>query len=165
MDLWRRWRGRGEDEEGEVCRGGEVVVGGGVPFSEAVCWIWGSLSTNMEPRVCLMWKLDSLNPSPLIFHNLRISHGGPHVPLIGYKLGFFLSSHSVGLNPPPSPFHLFFSTLLRYPWCFFCFFFISMFFSNSFFFPSGLLLAEWSCCFTPDVCQSVISIKLHLHCL
>lgn len=153
MDLWWRWRGRGEDEEGEVCR-----EGGGVPFSEAVCWIWGSLSTNMEPRVCLMWKLDSLNPSPLIFHNLRISHGGPHVPLIGYKLVFFCPLTPLVYTPQ------FTFSFPHYSDTRGVFFFISMFFSNIFF-PSGLLLAEWSCSFTPDVCQSVISIKLHLHCL
>lgn len=110
-------------------------VRGGVPFSEAVCWMWGSLSTSMEPGVCLMWKLDSLNPSPLIFHNLRIPHGGPHIPLIRYKLVFFVLS----LPWFKPPLHLFFSTLLRYQWVFF--FFIHIFFSNIF--SSWRPLAHW----------------------
>lgn len=62
------------------------------------------------------------------FSQLTEPPWGPHIPLIGYKL-VFLSSHSLGLNPPLSP-SLF--CITQTP----MYFFIHIF-SNIFFFPAS----------------------------
>lgn len=138
---------QGEDKEGEVCGGGTFFWGCVLDMRQPL--------HEQEARGLFDVEIGQFESVSFNFSQLTEPPWGPHIPLIGYKL-VFLSSHSLGLNPPtPTPFHLFFSALLRNQ-CLFTYIF----------FPPGVLsLTEWSCSLTPDVCQSVISIKLHLRCL
>lgn len=154
VDSWRRWRGRGrmrKERQGMGC-----VSGGGTFF-------WGYVLDMRQPLLehraqgLFDVEIGQFESVSFNFSQLTGPPWVPHIPLIGYKL-VFLSSHSPGFETPlfSSPFY----TLLRYPRC--CF-------SLSLSLPSppssSSFSVERSCSLTPDVCQSVISIKLHLGCL